>query len=242
MKVLGPRIKEAPKSEPKKEPARLDVRGGNRDNVQFAQKPRDVFQRTPSEGGTRAGNLRLGESHADNISKGPRDGAGAPSTVPAGSIHTLLNRLFPKPAKPGVNPEAGRSNIGTHGSRLRPGDGHGSLVTLGVTKPGGDGFGTGTNTGIVPPGTPGSSAPVTGASGGSRPKALLSKQALLDLKSPELTPKLVNKLSKATTLQKVEKLTRFLSTGVQTQVMRMARAAYDGDARFGGSKADNLQN
>ncbi len=66
---------------------------------------------------------------------------------------------------------------------------------------------------------------------------LLSKQALLDLKSPELTPRLVNKLSKAVTIQRVDHLTRFLSEGVRDTVMRMAYASI----RPGRSHGDNLQ-
>ncbi len=263
MKVTGPRIKEAPKSEPKSEPVRIDVRGGDRkgasgkvsrsgeshsDNVQFiAAKPRDTFQAKPKptftpsqpDGGTRAGNLRLGEGHADNISKGPRGSSGSPQTVQAGSIHTLLNRLFPKPGN--TRPEH-PSNIGTNGSRIRPGDGHGDLVTLGENPT--RGIDPGAGIGIVPPKTTapaGPSAPVADSGTGSKPKALLSKDYLEGLNSPELTPRLVNKLSKATTLRKVEKLTRDLTFGLRTDIMRTARLAAD-DARYGGSKADNLQN
>ncbi|HZI14739.1 MAG TPA: hypothetical protein VE153_30505, partial [Myxococcus sp.] len=259
MKVSGPRIQIA--TEPKKESApgtvQIDVRGRGRDGVSgkvsrsgdahsdnlqtaYYKKPRDGFDAGSSGGGTRAGNLRIGESHADNLSRVPGGDSGQASTVQAGSIHTLLNRLFPSKPREGIQPHLPDApRIGTMGTRNRFGDGHGDLVTLGE-KPD---FGTGINTGIVPPKPPngntgivppkpGTEFPVGGVYTGSvrdpntgKKLPLLSKEALLDLKSPELTPKLVDRLAKATTLKKVDKLTRFLSGGVRDTVMRMAYAS-----------------
>lgn len=262
MKVSGPRIQIA--TEPKKESApgtvQIDIRGQGRDGVSGRvsrsgdahsdnlqtvtyQRPRDGFDPGSAGGGTRAGNLRIGESHADNVSKGPR-GESAP-TVQAGSLHTLFNRLFPKPGAGKPHPPSEGMAV-TQGGRFRFGDSYGGGTTQGFKPDTGGGIipkPSNGNTGIVPP-KPGTGSSIGGVytdtirdpnTGKKLP--LLSKEALQDINSPELTPRLVNRLSKATTVKKVDRLTRFLSEGVRDTVMRMAYAAI----RPGSSHADNLQ-
>ncbi len=194
MKISGPFSKPRPAPEPRIESAvgkpgssgnsqtvgqRVRPGGSSGDYVLVGSttRSRDGF-----EAGTKPRPALLGEGNR-NIFRGSGDES--PSTVPAGSLHTLPNRLG------GVRPR----------------------------KPG--------------PETP---APTTGEVRGKEPKqaSFLTKDALESLQRPELTDRMVRKLSKAKTLEKVAKLTRWLPPDLQDTIMKMA------SIRPGSSNANNI--
>lgn len=197
MKISGPFSKPRPAPEPRVDTAelkpgsgrgrpvegqtvgqRIRPGGSNGNNVLVSDtRPRDGF-----DSGVKPRPALLGEG-TRNIPMGTGDDA--PATVPAGSLHTLANRLG------GVKPR----------------------------KPG-----------------PETSAPTTGEVRGREPKQanFLTKDVLESLNRPELTEKMVSKLAKAKTLEKVARLTRMFPPDLQRTIMQLA------SIRPGSSNANNI--